>query len=283
MNPDKIKKWKLHGTIGILLVIIFWFLNWHLTGLRTHLAFFPLWLGFILTVDAIVFYRKESSLLKRNINYFIILFLISIPGWWLFELFNWRMENWFYQGREYFTNFQFFLLASLSFSTVMPAVFECAELITTFHWFKIKSENKTLLKKPTLIKIFVLGLIIMILILLLPKYFYYLIWIALFFIIDPINFWLGNKSLLENFYSKNWRSFISLALGCLICAFFWEMWNFHSYPKWIYNLPMVNFLHVFEMPLLGYIGYVPFSLELFALYQIIVGFVNPKMKNYLEV
>ena len=29
--------------------------------------------------------------------------------------------------------------------------------------------------------------------------------------------------------------------------------------------------HVFEMPLLGYIGYIPFSWELFALYHLIVG------------
>jgi hypothetical protein len=48
------------------------------------------------------------------------------------------------------------------------------------------------------------------------------------------------------------------------------MWNFLSYPKWIYHVPFVGFLHVFEMPLLGYLGYIPFSWELFALYHLIV-------------
>ncbi len=35
----------VHGWIGVLLVVVFWPLNWFLPGLRTHLLFFPLWLG----------------------------------------------------------------------------------------------------------------------------------------------------------------------------------------------------------------------------------------------
>ena len=61
---------------------------------------------------------------------------------------------------------------------------------------------------------------------------------------------------------------VSLALGCLLCGFFWEMWNFYGYPKWIYNTPGVDFLYVFEMPLPGYLGYIPFSFELFAFYHL---------------
>jgi len=54
-------------------------------------------------------------------------------------------------------------------------------------------------------------------------------------------------------------------VGAVICGFFWEMWNYFSYPKWIYHTPGANFLHIFQMPLLGYGGYVPFAWELFAL------------------
>jgi hypothetical protein len=49
------------------------------------------------------------------------------------------------------------------------------------------------------------------------------------------------------------------------------MWNFYSYPKWIYHIPWGNALHVFEMPLLGYGGYLPFALELYVLYHLIAG------------
>jgi hypothetical protein len=61
----------------------------------------------------------------------------------------------------------------------------------------------------------------------------------------------------------------ALALGALVCGFFWELWNFYSYPKWTYHTPGVEFLHVFEMPLLGFLGYPPFGLELYALAHLI--------------
>ena len=35
------------------------------------------------------------------------------------------------------------------------------------------------------------------------------------------------------------------------------MWNYFSYPKWVYHVEWGGWLHVFEMPLLGYGGYLP--------------------------
>ena len=58
---------------------------------------------------------------------------------------------------------------------------------------------------------------------------------------------------------------IALAIGALICGCFWELWNYYSYPKWIYRTPGAQFWHVFEMPLLGFGGYLPFGWDLFAL------------------
>jgi len=63
----------------------------------------------------------------------------------------------------------------------------------------------------------------------------------------------------------------ALGLGCLICGFFLEIWNYLFYPKWTYRIPFVDYYHVFEMSFLGYGGYVPFSLELFALYHLVMG------------
>lgn len=277
------KSWPFYGYAGLILIAVFWYLNWSLEGLRTHWGFFPLWLGYALTVDAIVFFRKGDSLINRNIKYFILLFIISAPAWWLFELFNWRMQNWYYDGKEFFTDFEFFLLASLSFSTVMPAVFETAELVTTFKWFeRIKAKGKISPKELTTKSIFISGIIILLLILIFPDYFYFLIWISLYFIIEPINLRLNNRTLISYFANNDWRPLISLGLGCLICGFFWEMWNYFSYPKWIYYLPMADFLHIFEMPVLGFIGYIPFSLELFALYHLVVGFFT-KNQKYIKV
>jgi hypothetical protein len=259
----------LHGLLGIILVAFAWYLNWNLTGLRTHWGFFPLWLGYCLTIDSLVCLIKGNSLLTRNLKQYIALYFISIPGWWIFEAFNIRMQNWHYAGAKYFTDLQFFLLASLSFSTVMPAVFSTAELAAIFIKKSPGTISEQKVSNKKLVYFFLTGVLIIILILLFPHYFYFLIWIALFFLVDPVNVWLGNSSLLTQFYGKNYTTLLALAIGALICGFFWEMWNYYSYPKWEYYLPMVNFGHVFEMPILGYIGYVPFAFELYALYNLI--------------
>ena len=267
-----LKKFPTHGWIGISFVAVFWYLNWNLEGLRTNILFFPLWLGYILTVDAIVYLRKGTSLFTHNKKKFISLFLISAPAWWLFELINWQTQNWFYDGRQFFTNSEYALLATISFSTVIPAVFSTAELVSTFKWtekFKLKKQYK--INRATLLKMILTGIIMLGLIMLFPKYFYYLEWTALYFIIDPINYKLKNHSLLGYIEKGNWKPVIALSAGALICGFFWEMWNYNSYPKWIYNTPMVNFLHVFEMPLAGYIGYIPFAWELSAIYNFTLG------------
>lgn len=267
-----------------MLIIVSWYLNWFLSGLRTDWAFFPLWLGFCLTVDAIVYFRKGTSLIKRNIKKYTLLFVISAPVWWLFELFNSITQNWFYDGRQYFTPFQFFILASISFSTVIPAVFEAAELAGTFNWIKNLRSFKKLKPTAKVIGLFItLGIITLALEIIFPTVFYPFIWITLYFFIDPLNIKMHNPGLLQYTKEGNWKPVVSLWIGCLICAFFWEMWNYYSYPKWYYHLPMVNFLHVFEMPLLGYIGYLPFSLELFAVYNLIVGIFGDKDGDYIQL
>ena len=38
-------------------------------------------------------------------------------------------------------------------------------------------------------------------------------------------------------------------------------------PNWVYTLPVLNFAKVFEMPLLGYLGFPPFALECAVMYN----------------
>ncbi len=114
----------LQGWFGLGLIFIFWTLNWTLPGARTHWGFFPLWLGYCLTIDGLVFQRKGTSLLTRSWRRYIGLFLASAPVWWLFELLNLRTQNWTYIGAEIFTPLQYAFWTTLSFTTVIPAVLE---------------------------------------------------------------------------------------------------------------------------------------------------------------
>jgi hypothetical protein len=254
------------GWLGFALIAIFWPLNWMLSGLRTAYLFFPLWLGYILVIDTLVERRAGTSFWIRSCQNFVLLFFLSAPAWWLFELINKRLHNWQYLGGEHFSDLQYFILSTISFSTVMPAVFGTAELVRSFRWTDRLTNGPRVPNTPAVhATLFCVGVAMIALMLEWPKYFYPFAWTSLVFLLEPINHWLGHPHFLERLDHGDWRKIISLALGSLICGFFWEMWNFCSFPKWIYHTPGAEFLHIFEMPLLGYLGYIPFALELSAL------------------
>ncbi len=270
--------------IGLLLILVFWPLNWLLEGLRTHILFFPLWLGYILAVDGLVLWRRGSSLLQRNRWAFVGLFVASAPCWWLFEVLNWRTGNWVYLGDNEVPFLLRVVLKTINFSTVMPAVFGTAELVSTFAfvcrlrpWIKIKPT------RPVLLGFFTAGVVMLTLVLVWPATFFPLLWLSLYFTIAPFNAWRGYRTLASDTARGDWRPAVALMLGCLICGFFWEMWNIFAFPKWVYHVPPFEFLYIFEMPLLGYGGYLPFALELFALYHLIVGLFGFKLKHYIQL
>jgi hypothetical protein len=277
-------KYPLHGWVGLALVAVFWTLNWSLSGLRTHWAFFPLWLGYCLTIDALVYWRTSTSLLARNWRKYVGLFIISAPVWWLFEALNLRTQNWFYAGSEAFTPLTFSLVTTLSFTTVIPAVFGSAELMASFDFIKrLKHGPVIAADKRTTLGFFSAGWLMLGLMLAWPRIFFPFMWLSLYFIFEPVNIRMGYRSMAEWTRRGDWRPIIALWSGVLLTAFFWEMWNFYSYPKWIYNISWGNWLHIFEMPALGYGGYLPFALELYALYHLVIGISGRPRDDYIRL
>ena len=273
-----------HGWLGLSLAIAFWILNWTLPGTRTHWGFFPMWLGYCLTIDGLVFRRTGTSLLTRSWQKYIGLFIVSAPVWWLFELLNLRTQNWTYPGAEIFTPLQYAFWTTLSFTTVIPAVFGSAEFFASLDLLKrLKRGPVIATDKRTTTAFFMLGWIMLAAMLIWPKIFFPFIWLSLYFILEPVNVWLGNRSLGDWTQNGDWRPVVSLWLGVLLTAFFWEMWNYYSYPKWIYHVPWGNWLHIFEMPALGYGGYLPFALELYAIYHLVLGIFGDKTSDYIRV
>ena len=273
-----------HGWLGLALMATFWTLNWGLPGLRTHWGFFPMWLGYCLLVDGLVYFRTGTSLLTRSWCKYIGLFLVSAPAWWLFEALNWRLQNWIYQGGEQFSWLKYSLLATLSFTTVIPAVFGSAELLSSFSfWKRVGRGPRIAPDQKTTLVFFFTGWLMFGLMLAWPQYFFPFIWISVYFILEPLNVWLGNRNLAQYTGEGNWRPVLALWSGVLLTGFFWEMWNFFSYPKWIYQVPWGNCCHVFEMPLLGYGGYLPFALELFALYHLVAGLLKARDQDYIRL
>jgi hypothetical protein len=117
-----------------------------------------------------------------------------------------------------------------------------------------------------------------------PRYFFPCVWLSVYFLLEPVNALLRNRTLLASTAKGDWRSPVALAIGALVCGFFWELWNYYSFPKWSYNVPFVDVGRIFEMPALGYGGYIPFSFELYAMYHLIVGLLfGSRLDDYLQL
>jgi hypothetical protein len=259
-----------HGWLGIALVVVAWAVSWsHLRPFSDE-GFFPLWLGYIITVDALVRPRLGRSPLQAGVLGVARLFVTSAAAWWLFELFNLRTGNWHYLHPSPVSPLRFAVEATISFSTVLPAIF-----VTTALWHTVLPGSRQTprdlprLPAPTALGAIALGLAFLVLPMLQPHYFFPLIWVCIFFLADPVNAWLGRPSLLAAALAGHWRPALVLALAGLTCGFFWEMWNSLAMPKWVYSVPLIPQQRLFEMPFLGYSGYVPFAFECFAIYTLV--------------
>jgi hypothetical protein len=259
---------------GLALAIISWWVAWFGPAPYSEYTFFPLWLGYILAVDGLTMRRAGASLFARDHGRFASLFIFSIPLWWLFEVANRYLDNWRYLVPRSYHPIEYALLASLAFSTVMPAIFVTAELLRTFrqfapgrHWLRIDPG------RAGLVVLALIGLVTFLLSLVFPRYLFPFVWIGLFLALDPVNALLGNPSITTQVREGRWDTVLVLFAAGLVCGWFWELWNVFSMPKWVYDVPLVGRPKLFELPILGYGGYLPFALEVFAAWSLLSGLI----------
>jgi hypothetical protein len=254
------------GYLGIFSGVALWVLAWtRFTWFRTlqPFTFTPLWVSYIISVNALTFRRKGRCLLLDYPFSFLLLFPVSAGFWWFFEYLNRFVQNWRYTGVE-FSALEYFLYASLSFSTVLPAFASTREWLASFDamecfrgFFPLRMTRPTRLALSTLIAagtgLLLLGIY--------PDYLYLLIWISPLLILVSLQALLKEEHVFSSLGRGDWRGVLTSALAALVCGFFWELWNYYSLVKWTYHIPFVQHLHLFEMPLLGYAGYLPFGLQ----------------------
>jgi len=108
----------------------------------------------------------------------------------------------------------------------------------------------------------------MALVMLLPRYCFPLLWGGMVFILDPLIYERDrDASLLGQAAQGSYARLLRLMLAGLTCGVLWEFWNYWSGAKWIYTIPFFNFWKLFEMPLVGFVGFMPFALECYLFWQ----------------
>jgi len=246
----------------------FWILAWTrqawFEALQLY-TFTPQWIAYIVAVNALTWRRTGRCLLTHNTKFLLLLFPLSAGFWWFFEYLNRFVQNWWYTCGATFTPLQYFLAATLPFSTVLPAVLSTEEWLATHpratagleSFFPIRLHKPNLIAGITLFAsaagLFLMGRF--------PDLLFPLVWVAPLLLLLAFQCLANRPSFFPEIGNGDWRRIYRLCLAALICGFFWELWNMHSLAKWVYSIPYVNRFHLFEMPLLGYSGYLPFGLE----------------------
>jgi hypothetical protein len=206
------------------------------------------------------------------------LFPLSAGFWWFFEYLNRFVQNWYYVGIDTFGPAEYVLYATLPFSTVLPAVLGTKEWLETFprlntalrNFRSIRITHSRALSLVVLVTAGagLVGLGIW------PNYLYPLLWLAPLLIMLSIQSLYGEQTLLSGIRRGDWREVWLSALAGLICGVFWELWNDRSLAHWEYAVPYVHRFLVFQMPLLGYAGYLPFGLECVVIADLFLGRVG---------
>jgi hypothetical protein len=249
---------------GFSVSLLYALLTRLLRSVRTF-TFTPLWLGYVLVVNALTYRRAGHCLLSDRPRYFLLLFAASACFWWVFECLNRFVQNWYYVGVEHLNPLQYFLVGTLPFSTVLPATMSTHELLNTFPGLTrgLDEFPPITVRHPRLLAWSVLTIACAGLtgIGVWPDYLFPLLWLSPLFIITSLQALGGRPTIFTPIAQGDWSRICRLALATLVCGLFWEMWNINSLPKWVYSVPFVDRFHVFEMPILGFAGYLPFGLE----------------------
>jgi hypothetical protein len=278
LRPSR-RRFPIWGWIALAWTGAWWLLAWtRCTWFAPFQAytFFPLWLGFILSVNAATEGRTGSSLLRRAPRRWLALFAVSAGCWWTFEWLNRFVRNWHYLNADQFGPGTYFAHATVCFSTVLPAVAAVAEWLSIHRgWNEVTAHGPVwpwLARRDTAVALVVFGGGSLFATGLWPQWCYPALWVS------PLALLLAAPTLLRRpdglapeMARGDWHRAASWMIASLVCGFFWEMWNWHSLAKWIYTVPGVERWHLFEMPALGYAGYLPFGLECLLVSAWVIG------------
>lgn len=223
------------------------------------------WWPYILAAEAALLLRGGYSTLFEAPRRFLVLLPLSVTVWLLFELYNFRLGNWLYLNLPAATGLRWAGYA-LSFATVLPGLSVTQRLLEFWGVF----DRAACRPWPRVRRLYPwcthLGLACLVLPVLFPLYCFPLVWAGPVLLLEPVLHARGGRSLLGGLALGRPRLLWQTLLAGGICGLLWECWNFWARARWVYTVPWVgDFLKVFEMPALGFLGFPVFALSCFAL------------------
>ena len=279
-----------HGTIGLVILLLTetavfcgqspvlarlpW---WQITAMTTPLC----WWGYILVVDAWLYRCQGTSLLTADRGLFALECILSIAFWCLFEGYNRLMPGWRYVNLPDELSLRF-LGYLISFATIMPGLFLTCRLLQSHRAFCRVRGPRVGWSRASLNLSIVVGGLFCIAPPFAPEqargYLWAFVWMGWFFLLEPINYRRGLPSIYRDWEHGDLSRTLQLFATGAICGVLWEFWNMWAYTKWIYIFPLGQNWKFFEMPLVGFLGFLPFALEYFVMFHFLAGFFTREDK-----
>lgn len=280
-----------YGTIGLLLLLVMetavltnqlpshqgWYLD-EVTRWTTPVC----WWGYIMAVAAWLRRRQGASLLSGGRDRLVMFALLSVAFWCVFEAYNCVMPGWEYVNLHPNLSVRYVGYV-VAFATILPGMFLTAELLQSYGVF-INTRIPPLRWSPVALQTSLwLGAAFCLVPPFLPVewrgYTWALVWVGFILWLEPINYRRGAQSLFRDWEYGDVSRTLQLLMAGAVCGLLWEFWNYWAYTKWVYTFPVVlRDVRYFEMPVLGFLGFLPFAIEYFVLFHFVAGFFTREDK-----
>ena len=273
-RPSAPRAFPWWGWLGVAVLSAGWALSWNYrfhwlpplpVRLQVQISYAPQWAGFIMIMNGLCMKRSGRSPMTSHPWAYAALFPASSLFWWFFEYLNRYVWNWYYLGVSQLSAAEYSLYATVCFASVLPGVCAVAAWLHTFRVFDdgvYRGMARVNLRRPgwcaflgVLAALGLTGVVFF------PSAAYPLLWISPLTVFVLVQFLLKERSVLDSFAVGDWSVFIRFAVAALVCGFCWETWNYYALAKWVYAVPWAHRFQIWEMPLIGFGGYLPFGVE----------------------
>lgn len=242
-----------------------------------HWSDVPLFWGLALMIDGWVYIRNGGKSLISEVPQEVIgIGVASVSGWMYFEFLNFFVDDdWYYPRGNIISREQFLLEACIISSGLMPVAFEWYTLFKTFPALSNRFDNGFKIICPEWLKTVALVVSLGGLLCagLFPNLFFFSLWLTppllLVVVLDMLGIWTPVRAIGQG----NWTPSLLFALTYFAEGLCLEGQNYLSAIHndqvniwtqaplyWQYSLPYVDKFKLFEMPILGFLGYLPFGL-----------------------